>query len=148
MPKEACEPVSGIKSPTRVASGSCGDSGSFRGSGVGVGSTLFGVKAGRGNLRLRRDFRARRDSVACEWRLSGVRGDSAAATAGATTGEGEAAASGGGTGACSGRTGACSSTEGCCAATACWGACSGSWRVLCGDRLFFGKCGWLFVAAG
>ena len=47
-----------------------------------------------------------------------------AAAAGATAGEGEAAASGGGTGACSGRTGACSSTEACCAATACWGACS------------------------
>ena len=91
-PKDACEPVSGTKSPTRVASKSAGGCGSCRGSGVGVSSTLLGVKDCGGA-----------PSCCVEARACGgdsaTSGDEVAATSGgeaAATSEGEAAATSGG----------------------------------------------------
>jgi hypothetical protein len=111
MPKDACEPVSGIMSPRRAANGSGGDSGDLSGSGVGVDSILLGVEACGG-------------AATC-WGEAGACGGCSAASGGeAAACEGEAAGSGGGTGACSGRTGACRRAEDCCAVEGCWGACS------------------------
>ena len=113
MPKDACEPVSGMKSPTRVASGSSGDCGSCRGSGVGVGSTLLGVEACGG-------------APSCCVKAGACGSDSEVfgGEAAATSGGEAAATSGGGTGACSGRTGACRRAAGCCGVEGCSGACS------------------------
>ena len=136
MPKDACEPVSGMKSPTRVASGSSGDCGSCRGSGVGAGSTLLGVEACGG-------------APSCGVEAGACGGDSevfggeAAATSGGEAGatsRGEAGAtSRGGTGACSGRTGACRRAAGCCGVEGCSGACSAT--TLCCSATDCGSAG-------
>lgn len=140
-----------MKSPRRVASGSWGDSGGSRGSGVGVASRPLGVDGCDGSASCCGKFGpsgggsasccdksgpSGGGSATCWGEAVAFGGGSAAfggkaATCGgeAAACAGEAAGSGGGIGACSGRTGACRRTEGCCADAAFWGACS--WVTRC-----------------
>ena len=99
-PKDACEPVSGTKSPTRVASKSAGGCGSCRGSGVGVSSTLLGVKDCGGAPSCCVEARAcGGDSATSGDEVAATSGDEVAATSGdevAATSGGEVAATSGG----------------------------------------------------